>query len=102
MSLWVRPARSRSSCTTGMRISTSLRRSSLRMPGDWAVATTAISLILRRLSQVLLEGLVVGVGLAGGLPVLDAAERRAQLVGPHSLDAQPHAHLFDGDHLDEA
>src|SRR5947209_10147667 len=46
--------------------------------------------------------LEVGVGLAGGLPVLDAVHRRPELVGPHGLDAETHAHLFDGHLLHEA
>src|SRR5438270_9497837 len=86
MSLCVSPARSRSSCTTGMRISTSLRRSSLRMAGDWARAPgTDVHLAAHR--ALLADDLALGDALqeAG----LGEASRVVVVEADGTLDDRP-------------
>src|ERR1700730_18324431 len=103
ISLRPMPERSMAACTTGMRISTSLRVSSARTLADWAKETTATSRITRRPSHVLLVGVELGVGLAGGPEVQDALERGLAVgrVAPHGLDAHAHVHVGRDDLLDE-
>src|ERR1700744_2233248 len=110
MSAWLIPSSSYSWAKHGISISTPLVVPSVRRTcGAWAKPTTAT---LRSLMwfvsplQVVLVGVVLGVGLPGGPEVLDVVDAETPLFGrsPHRLDSHPHPYLVGvevGDEMQE-
>src|ERR1700744_13586 len=101
MSVCSRPSSSYSEWKQGISISTPLVVPSVRRTcGAWANPTTATSrkvtvfLLSALRLEVVFVGVVVGVGFAGRLEVLDVVDAQAPFLAglPHRLDAHSHPH----------
>src|SRR5262245_12498819 len=107
MSFWEMPSSSCSWWKHGISISTPLVVPSVRRTcGAWAKPTTATSRnVIRRIPflQVVLVGVVVGVGFAGRLEVFDVVDAETPFLAglPYRLHAHAHPHLGGVDLLNQ-
>src|SRR6202012_2451824 len=110
MSVCSRPSSSYSEWKQGISISTPLVVPSVRRTcGAWANPTTATSRkvtsfpFIGGASEVMFVGVVVGVGFAGRLEVLDVVDAQAPFLAglPHRLDPHAHPHLVRVDLLNQ-